>query len=202
MVANATNPIKNDSLERKRRKKRIVDEHTSRDYYLNGKRVNRNVYELQKIYEDTQAKTTKILPEFLERIRFMIVRGIKKQTREKYVDQSGELFNHVLMDILRKIVPTVDPETKKLVTRYDPNKANLGACILNTCQWSVRNFQGNEDYHESLLRCGEFFEDYNEVAEEPKDIEIGNMKFISSYGEDNSYVPLVQSMLGDAESEE
>lgn len=190
-----TNPIENDALERKKRGKRIVDEHTEKDYILNGKKVNKNVWELQQLYESTQAKTTKVLPEFLERIRFMVVKGILKASFNQQVDQKGELFNYVLEDLLKKIVPTKDESTGNLTTKYDSNKANLGSYILNSCYWSVIGYKNKESHYESLVSCGDFMEDYEKVAEEPIDTELDQFKFISSYSESDTYVPVVQKIL-------
>lgn len=187
--------ITNDALERKRKKKRIVEEHTEKEYYVCGKKTNKNVYELQMLYESTQAKTTKVLPEFLERIRFMIVKGICKATYSKTVDQQGELFNHTVETILNKIVPKRDPVTKKLVTKYDSTKTNLGAYILNACYWSVVAFQNNESWCESLLSCSDYLEDYDEASEQPILAELGQLKFIKNFEQSNSYVPFIQSLL-------
>lgn len=187
--------IVNDSLKRRRNKERIVDKHEEKDYVLNGKRVNRNVYELQCIYESTQMKSTKILPEFVERIRFMVVNEIKKATRQKYVDQNGELFNHVLEELLYKIVPKYDKATRKLITKYKPDKANLGTYIMRTCYWATRNYSNHESWCESMTCCGDFMEDYSEVAEHPRDIELRDLKFISGFDVSNTYVPLIQSIL-------
>lgn len=199
MVATMTNPIVNDSLERKRRKERIVDKHEDKVYTLCGKKVNRNVYELQQIYETTQMKSTKVLPEFVERIRFMVVNEIKKATRQKYVDQGGELFNHVLEELLSKIIPKYNEKTKQLTTKYDPTKANLGTYIMRTCYWSTRNWHSNEAWCEEMTCCGDFMEDYSEVAESPKDVELGELKFISSFDVSNTYVPLIQDLLQGSE---
>lgn len=187
--------ITNDALERKRKKKRIVEEHTEKEYYVCGKKTNKNVYELQMLYESTQAKTTKVLSEFLERIRFMIVKGICKATYSKTVDQQGELFNHTVETILNKIVPKRDPVTKKLVTKYDSTKTNLGAYILNACYWSVVAFQNNESWCESLLSCSDYLEDYDEASEQPILAELGQLKFIKNFEQSNSYVPFIQSLL-------
>lgn len=201
MAATMTNPIVNDSLERKRRKERIVDKHESRDYVLCGKKVNRNVYELQRIYETTQMKSTKILPEFVERIRFMVVNEIKKATRQRYVDQNGELFNHVLEELMSKIVPRYDEKSKQFTTKYDPAKANLGTYIMRTCYWATRNWHNHEAWCEEMTCCGDFMEDYSQVAENPKDIELGELKFISSFDVSNTYVPLIQDLLQGARDE-
>ena len=187
--------IKNDALERKRKKKRIVEEHTEKEYYVCGKKTNKNVYELQMLYETTQAKTTKVLPEFLERIRYLIVKGICKTTYSKSVDQQGELFNHTVETVLNKIVPKRDPITKKLVAKYDSTKTNLGAYILNACYWSVVAFQNNESWCESLLSCSDYLEDCDEASEQPILAELGQLKFIKNFEQSNSYVPFIQSLL-------
>lgn len=187
--------VVNDSLKRKKNKERIVDKHEAKDYELCGKRVNRNVYELQCIYESTQMKSTAVLPEFVERIRFMVVNEIKKATRQKYVDQNGELFNHVLEELLSKIVPKYDKDSKKLVTKYNPDKANLGTYIMRTCYWSTRNWNSYENWCEQMTCCGDFMEDYSQVAEEPKQLELKDLKFICNFNISNTYVPLVQSIL-------
>lgn len=194
--------VKNDALERKRKKRRIVEEHTEKEYYVCGKKTNKNVYELQMLYEATQAKTTEVLPEFLERIRFMIVKGICKATYSKSVDQNGELFNHVVETILNKIVPKRDPKTKKLITKYDSTKTNLGAYILNACYWSVLAFQNNENWCESLLSCSDYLEDYDEASEQPFLSDLGQLKFITNYEPSNGYIPLIQRLLEGAQSEE
>lgn len=190
-----TNPIKNDALSRRKNKQRIVEEHTEKEYYVCGKKTNKNVYELQQIYESTQAKTTKILPEFIERIRFMIVKGILKATYKKRVDQTGELFHYVLDDIISKIVPTVDPSTKQLVTKYKKEKANLGAYILNQCYWAVVSYNDTKQWFDNQLSCSDFLEDYSKVSDKPINHEIGGFKFISKYEEGNTYVPLIQAIL-------
>lgn len=190
-----TNPIKNDALERKRRGQRIVDECIEKDYILRGKKVNKNVWELQQLYESTQAKTTKVLPEFLERIRFLVVRGITKATFDNQVDQKGELFNYVLEDLLRKIIPTKNEETGELITKYKKDKANLGSYILNSCYWSVISYKNKESYCESLVSCGDFMEDYEKVSEVTKDTDLDQFKFISSYSETDTYIPIVKNIL-------
>ena len=187
--------IVNDSLERKRRKERIVDKHDDKEYELHGKKVNRNVYELQRIYESTQMKSTKVLPEFVERIRFMVVNEIKKATRQKYVDQGSELFNHVLEELLGKIVPKYDKSTRKLVTKYDVTKANLGTYIMRTCYWCTRNYHNHEAWCEEMTGCGDFMEDYSQVAEKPRELELGELKFISNFDVGNTYIPMIQSIL-------
>lgn len=198
-----TNPIKNDALEKRRRKERIVESHTEKDYYVCGKKTNKNVWELQQIYETTQAKSTKLLPEFLERIRFLLVKGICKATYSRTCDQNGELFNYVLEIIIDKIVPTVDPKTKKLVTKYKKSKTNLGNYILNTCYWAVRSFNDTESWFEQQVSCGEFMEDYSEVSEKPKTQEIDELKFISEFDENNTFIPLIQKVLrGDKQEDE
>lgn len=193
--------IKNDALERKRKKQRIVETHTERDYYLNGKRVNKNVYELQKLYESTQAKSTKVLPEFVERIRFMVVNGICKASYTKSVDQQGELFNYVLETLLSKIVPKRNKQTKKLETKYKPERANLGAYILNSCYWSVIAFQGDQSWNESLLGCSEYLEDYDLASETDSLDDLGKFKFIKNYEASNSYLPLIQQILEGSSNE-
>lgn len=183
-------------LARKRRKgERVVEVATEKDYILNGKRVNKNVYDLQQIYLSTQYKTNKVIPEFVERIRFMVVRAILKATYKKSVDQNGELFNYVLEHLLDRIVPKYDPATNSLVTKYNPNKANLGSYILVTCYWSVRSYQDSESYYEGLVSSSDYLEDYSEAAEAPKNPDIGQLKFISSYNQTNEYIPIIQSIL-------
>lgn len=182
-------------IRKQRRGERIVEEHTDKKYIVCGKYTNKNVWELQQLYEKTQAKTTKVLPEFFERIRYMIVRGIIKATYNSQVDQNGELFNYVVESLLNKIIPTKDPKTKKLTTKYDNTKTNLGAYILNSCYWSVRAYQNNEKENESSLSCAEFLEDYDEASYNPIEVDVGEMKLISSYESSNTYVPLVQSIL-------
>lgn len=185
-----------DTLARKRRRReRIIEVATEKDYILKGKRVNKNVYELQQIYETTQMLTPKVLPEFLERIRFMVVNEIRKASYSKSVDQNGEMFNFVLEKLLDKIIPKVDPITKQLTLKYKPEKANLGSYIMVTCYWSVREYQNTEKYYEGLVCCGDFMEDYSEVAEAPKIHDIKNLKFISSFDQNNIYVPLIQDIL-------
>lgn len=186
--------IVNDSLEKKKRKERIVEKCDSADYFLNGKRVNKNVYELQMIYESTQMKSTKILPEFVERIRFMVVNEVKKATKKKFVDQSGELFNCVLESLLSKIVPKYD-SLGNLKTQYNPEKANLGTYIMRTCYWGTRNWHTNEKYHEDMTNCSDFMEDYSKVADAPRLVELGNFKFITHFDVDDPYIPLVQKLL-------
>lgn len=186
MVSTMTRPDKN---------KRVVEVHTEKNYYVCGKKTNKNVWELQQLYESTQAKTTKILPEFIERIRYMVVKGITKATFSKSVDQNGELFNFVLEELINKIVPKVDPKTKKLVTKYDKTKTNLGNYILNSCYWSVVQYQNDETWYEGLVSCGDFMEDYEKVSEKPIETELGQLKFISSYESGNSYIPLIQEIL-------
>lgn len=191
MTKTVTNP-----LAKKRRKgERVVEVATEKDYLLNGKRVNKNVYELQQIYEATQYKTDKVLPEFVERIRFMVVRAILKATYKKSVDQNGELFNYVLEHLLDRIVPKYNPATKSLQTKYNKEKTNLGNYILVTCYWSVRAYQDNESYNESLVSCGDFMEDYSEVSEPPKFNDLSQLKFISKFDDSNTYVPLIQNIL-------
>lgn len=190
MTTTMTNPIK-----KRRKGERVVEVHTEKDYYVCGKKTNKNVWELQQLYESTQAKTTKILPDFLERIRFMIVKGICKATYSKSVDQAGDLFHYVLEDLVNKIVPKVDPETKKLVTKYDRTKTNLGAYILNSCYWSVVQYQNRESWCESLVACSDFMEDYEKVSEMPIETEIGQFKLISSYEAGNEYISLIQELL-------
>lgn len=185
--------IINDSLKRKKNKERIVEKCETADYFLNGKRVNKNVYELQMIYESTQMKSTKILPEFVERIRFMVVNEIKKATKQKFVDQSGELFNSVLESLLSKIVPKNVEGNLKI--QYNPEKANLGTYIMRTCYWGTRNWHNNEKYHEDMTSCGDFMEDYSKVADKPKDIDLGELKFITDYDIDDSYIPMVQKLI-------
>ena len=194
MTALMTNPIKNDSLKKKRRGERIVEEHTEKEYYVCGKKTNRNVWELQQIYESTQAKTTEVLPEFVERIRFMVVQGIRKATYAKSVDQNGEMFNVVMEDLLNKIVPKLDPKTKELKTRYNKDKTNLGAYILNSCYWSVVAYQNGESFYEGLVSCGDFMEDYEKVSEKPIEHEVEQLKFISSYEPGNSYISIIQNL--------
>lgn len=185
-----------DTLARKRRRgERIVEVATERDYILNGKKVNKNVYELQQIYESTQMLTDKVLPEFLERIRFMVVNAIRKASYARSIDQNGELFNFVLEHLLSKIVPKRDPQTGKLTMKYKPEKANLGSYILVTCYWSVREYQDSERYCESLVSCSDFLEDYSEVAETPKATDLKNLKFISSFDQTNTYVPIIQDII-------
>lgn len=192
-----------DTLARKRRRgERVVEVATERDYVLNGKKVNKNVYELQQIYESTQMQTTKIIPEFLERIRFMVVKGICKSAYTRSVDQNGEMFNYVLERLLDRIVPKYDPITKTLVTKYKPQKANLGNYILTTCFWSVRDYQGYEKECESLVSCGEFMEDYSEASEDFKASDITQFKFISQAPVTDPYVPLVQKILKGGQDEE
>lgn len=186
--------IVNDALTRRKRKQRIVEEHTDKTYYVCGKKTNKNVYELQQLYETTQAKTTKVLPEFLERIRFMIVKGICKATYSNSVDQNGELFNFVVEQLLNKIIPKKD-EHGNLVTKYKSSKANLGAYILNSCYWSVIAYQNNEQWCESLVSCSDFMEDYEKASEMPKELTLGRLKFISSYSETSSYIPIIQDIL-------
>lgn len=187
--------IVNDSLKKKKNKERIVEKCDSADYLLHGKRVNRNVYELQMIYESTQMKSTKVLPEFVERIRFMIVNEIKKATRQKFVDQSGELFNSVLEGLLSKIVPKLDEKTGEYTIRYNPDKANLGTYIMRTCYWATRNWHNNEAWHEEMTCCGDFMEDYSKIADKPRDADLGEFKYICSYSQDDNYIPLVQKIL-------
>lgn len=188
-------PVSNPLARKRRKGERVVEEHTERDYYLYGKKVNKNVYDLQMIYESTQALSTTVIPEFVERIRFMVVRAILKATYKKSVDQNGELFNYVLENLLGKIVPTVDPETGQLVTKYNKEKTNLGNYILVSCYWSVRDYQGHESWCESLVSSSDYLEDYSEAAEAPKNPDIGQLKFISSYSQSNEYIPIVQSIL-------
>ena len=188
-----------NTLARKRRKgERVVEVATERDYFLNGKKVNKNVYELQQIYESTQMNTTKINPEFLERIRFMVVNAICKASYSKSVDQNGELFNYVLERLLDKIIPKLDPKTNTLTLKYKPEKANLGSYILVTCYWSVREFQGYEKYCESLISCSDFMEDYSEASEAPKKIDFDNFKFITSFDARNLDIPIIQKILDGA----
>lgn len=188
-------PVSNPLARKRRKGERVVEEHTERDYYLYGKKVNKNVYDLQMIYESTQALSTTVIPEFVERIRFMVVRAILKATYKKSVDQNGELFNYVLENLLGKIVPKIDPETGKLVTKYNKEKTNLGNYILVSCYWSVRDYQGNESWCESLVSSSDYLEDYSEAAEAPKNPDIGQLKFISSYSQTNEYIPIIQSIL-------
>ena len=204
MTTAMTNPIKNDALERRRRKQRIVEQHTEKEYYCCGKKVNKNVWELQQIYESTQAKTTQVLPEFLERIRYMIVNGIRKATFSKSVDQNGELFSHVMETLLSKIVPKVDPETKQLTTVYDRTKNNIGGYILTTCYWSVIDWQKADTWNKSLLSCSEFLEDYDKASEKQISPELTQLKFIKNFDEGNTYVPVIQQLLqgGDNEDED
>lgn len=190
-----TSLIVNDALERKRKGERVVDNCTEKDYICCGKKVNKNVWELQQLYETTQAKTTKVLPEFFERIRFMIVKGITKANFSGIINQQGELFNYVVEDLLRKIVPTIDPITHKLKTKYDKTKTNVGAYILNSCYWSVIAYQTREKHHESLVSCGDFMEDYEKVSDAPQDIDISQLKLISSYDQTNSYMPIIREVL-------
>lgn len=194
--------MQNTLAKKRRRGERVVEVATERDYVLNGKKVNKNVYELQQIYESTQMQTTKIIPEFLERIRFMVVKGICKSTYTRSVDQNGELFNYVLERLLDRIVPKYDPITKTLVTKYKPQKANLGNYILTTCFWSVRDYQGYEKECEGLVSCGEFMEDYSEVSEDFKDSDITQFKFISQAPQTDAYVPLIQKILKGGQDEE
>ena len=188
-------PVSNPLARKRRKGERVVEEHTERDYCLYGKKVNKNVYDLQMIYESTQALSTTVIPEFVERIRFMVVRAILKATYKKSVDQNGELFNYVLENLLGKIVPKIDPETGKLVTKYNKEKTNLGNYILVSCYWSVRDYQGRESWCESLVSSSDYLEDYSEAAEAPKNPDIGQLKFISSYNQTNEYVPIIQSIL-------
>lgn len=181
---------------------RIVDECKDKVYMVCGKRTNKNVWELQQLYESTQAKTPKVLPEFFERIRYMIVKGILKATYSNQVDQESELFHHVVETILNKIIPKVDKKTGKLVSKYHSSKANLGACILNTCYWSVRAYQGQEQWCESFLNCSDFLEDYDEVSTKSTDVELGQLKFISDYEASNTYVPIIQDILQGDSSED
>ena len=184
------------TLERKRRRgERVVEQHTKKDYYCCGKKVNKNVYELQQLYETTQAKTTKILPEFIERIRFLVVRGILKATFAKQVDQNGELFSYVLEELLNKIVPKLNTETKKLTTKYDSTKANLGAYILNSCYWSVMAYNERKKQNDALLSCSDFMEDYQKVSEQSREFSTGQLKLIQNYEIGNSIVPLIQQLL-------
>jgi hypothetical protein len=186
-----TNPIK----RRPPKGQRVVEVHTEKDYYVCGKKTNKNVWELQQLYENTQAKTTKILPEFIERIRFMVVKGICKATYSKTVDQEGELFNTVLEELINKIVPKVDPVTKKLVTKYDKTKTNLGNYILNSCYWSVVQYQNDEEWFEGLVSCGDFMEDYEKASIGAVETEIGQLKLICNYEPGNTYIPLIQSIM-------
>lgn len=195
MTALMTNPITNDSLAKKKKGERIVEEHTEKEYYVCGKKTNRNVWELQQIYESTQAKTTEVLPEFVERIRFMVVQGIRKATYAKSIDQNGEMFNVVMEELLNKIVPKLDPKTNQLTTRYNKDKTNLGAYILNSCYWSVVAYQNGESFCESQVSCGDFMEDYEKVSEKPIEHEVSQLKFISGYDSGNSYLEIIQSLL-------
>lgn len=190
-----TNPI------RRKRGERVVEVHTEKDYIVCGKKTNKNVWDLQNIYESTQAKTTKVLPEFVERIRFMVVRAICKATYTSSVDQKGELFNYVLENLLSKIVPTIDPNTKQLVTKYKREKANLGNYINTTCYWSVIAYQNGEQWHESLVSCSDFMEDYEKASETPIETDLGQLKLISEYEQDDTYVPMIQRILEGTYSE-
>lgn len=201
MTPTMTTPIKNDALEKKKRKQRIVETATEQNYYVCGKRTNKNVWELQQLYETTQAKTTKLLPEFMERIRFMVLTGIRKASYSKSIDQNGEMFNYVLYNLFRKIIPTKDPNTGELVTIYKPTKTNLGAYILNSCYWSVLQYQNGEKWHESLLSCSDFMEDYEKASTEPLEFETDDLKFISRYDETANYVPIVQQIVKGASND-
>lgn len=194
--------IKNDALERKRKKQRIVEECTEKDFYCCGKKVNKNVWELQQLYKSTQAKTTKVLPEFVERIRFMVVKGICKATRSNQVDQNGELFNVVLEALLNKIVPKFDSKTNTYITKYDSTKANLGAYILNSCYWSVVTYQNGESWYKSLLSSSEYLENYDEASEMPKTQDVEQFKLIKNYDENDELLTAIQKILrGDSTNE-
>lgn len=194
-------PTLEETKTRKRNKQRIVEEHTDKEFWVCGHKTNRNVWELQQLYENYQMKSTKLIPEFFERIKFLIISGILRASFSKSVDQNGELFNYVVESLMRKIIPYKDPKTGKLTTRYDYTKTNLGAYILNSCYWSVREFTSGESWHESLLSASDYLEDTERASFAPTQPEIGHLKMIVDFEQTNKYVPVIQDILQGAESE-
>lgn len=170
-----------NTISKKTKKDRVVEKDSEKIFFCCGKKTNKNVYELQKLYESTQYLTPKVIPEFFERIKFMIVNGICRATWNHQCLQDSELFNYVVESVLAKIVPKYDSKTNSYKTQYDITKTNIGAYILNSCYWATREYVSKESSSQTMLNYSEFLEDYDKVSKDFVFTEINMFKLIYKY---------------------
>jgi hypothetical protein len=118
--------------------KRTVEKHSKKDYNILGKPVNKNVYDLQILYETKQMNNTNVLPEFVEKLWFFVVRGLQKETRNNQIDTKGDLWNYVWENLLHKLIPTYTVKSKQytydIIFPFWPESVDKQFYLLNKGQ--------------------------------------------------------------------